>query len=100
MTSEPALLTYEDFQPAIGQEFNLRGDPAAAPFILLSVERLPDYGATEALRAPFSLTLRTTSIDPAQGLREFRNAALGDLDIFVTPVARDGDGLLYEAIFN
>jgi hypothetical protein len=52
-------------------------------------------------RAPFSLLFRNTSsfLFPQQTYR-MRHARLGELGIFLVPVARERDGFLYQAVFN
>lgn len=35
-----------------------------------------------------------------QGIRKLKHAKLGELEIFLVPVARDKDGYQYEAVFN
>jgi hypothetical protein len=52
-------------------------------------------------RAPFSLTLRATGLQPLpQAIYRLEHPALGALEIFLVPVGRDADGFLYEANFN
>ena len=35
-----------------------------------------------------------------QGTYQLSNAKLGDLELFLVPIARDQDGFQYEAVFN
>ena len=35
-----------------------------------------------------------------QGMYHLCNDKLGDMDIFLVPIGRDGDGYQYEAVFN
>ncbi len=53
------------------------------------------------LRAPFSLVFRSGSaIVLPQQIYRLKNASLGALDIFLVPVARDKQGIVYQAVFN
>ena len=52
-------------------------------------------------RAPFSLLFRNSSafLFPQQTYR-LRHTRLGEIGIFLVPVARERDGFLYQAVFN
>lgn len=52
-------------------------------------------------RRPFSLLFRGP-LDPQlrQATYRLRHAQLGDLEIFLVPVARRADGMRYEAVFG
>jgi hypothetical protein len=49
---------------------------------------------------PFALYFRCTSAGPPQGMYTFGNAGTGDIDIFVVPLGREPEGMIYEAVFN
>ena len=36
----------------------------------------------------------------SQGIHKLSHSILGDLDIFLVPIAKDNDGFQYEAVFN
>jgi hypothetical protein len=85
-----------DFRTALETPFSLPGGPAlrlvaAAP----NGERAPGMQ-----RDPFRLAFLGPA-DPVLPQRTYRleHAALGELDIFLVPVARDAGGTTYEAIF-
>ncbi len=49
----------------------------------------------------FSLLFRGSAADPlGQGMYRFEHARLGIFDLFIVPVAQDGTGRYYEAVFN
>lgn len=48
---------------------------------------------------PFAVVLRGAFTLP-QGIHRLRHPVLGEFDLFLVPVGRDRDGLLYEAVFN
>jgi len=53
------------------------------------------------MRAPFSLLFRTASqVHLPQKLYNLKNNKLGKLEIFLVPVARDREGVLYQAVSN
>jgi len=93
--------------PELHQEF-------FAPHVHSAFQAVPDggepfelelIGVVGRLRTPqqeaFSLLFHGPA-DPflPQGTVRLRHARLGELDIFLVPVARDGDGYQYEAVFN
>jgi hypothetical protein len=94
------LLTLEMFSDKIDQPF-LLDEPGAPPveFKLIEATALPNFA--KAARAPFSLffTTRGDVIWP-QRLYQLRNDALGSLTIFVVPIAKAGDVVTYQAVFN
>ena len=62
---------------------------------------LPERGFAGVMRAPFSLLFRSASkVLLPQQIYRLKNATLGILDIFLVPVARDKEGIIYQAIFN
>jgi hypothetical protein len=94
------LLTFEMFSDKINQAF-LLDEPGAPPiaFMLIEATLLPNFA--KAARAPFSLffTTQDGTIWP-QRMYQLRNDALGSLTIFVVPVAKAGDVVTYQAVFN
>lgn len=92
--------TMEDFEPAVGGEFRDLDRPDAAPFVLTDAAALPVYDYPGRQRDPFVLKFRAADPAPAQGSRRLGNAALGEVAIFLVPVERDGDAVLYEAVFT
>ena len=77
------------------------GNEEATPFILRQATALPDRSDGRLPRPPFVLMFAVA--DPTvrgQGNYELAHPTLGPIDIFLVPVGRDGDGILYEAVFN
>jgi hypothetical protein len=62
---------------------------------------MPEYAGGPASRTPFSLLFQTSEqhILP-QGIYRLNHDAMGDLEFFLVPVARDTAGVTYEAAFN
>lgn len=97
------MLTVDDFEPALGDTFTIAPSEssAAATLRLTDVVRLTATGGRVQARAPFSLLFVSGSADVLpQGLYPMRHPALGDFDLFVVPVGRRDDGVLYEAVFS
>lgn len=51
-------------------------------------------------RVPFSLTFREAGPHSlAQGIHRLGHESLGELELFIVPVAPDADGALYQVVF-
>lgn len=90
------MLTLEDFTPLVGAAFNLVDPPGE--LMLIEAEGSPTMAG--ALRLGFSLMFS----GPHQAALEQRihalhHAALGTIELFLVPVSRVGDTVLYQAIF-
>ena len=73
----------------------------ALAFTLTEARPLPERGFAGMTRAPFALLFRSESkVLLPQQIYRLTNATLGILDIFLVPIARDKDGIVYQAIFN
>lgn len=96
-----ATLTVEDFSPTVGTRYALDGGSAGPIELELASAQAVGKAWPGAQRAPFSLIFAGPS-DPAltQGTYALRHAALGDLDVFLVPIAGDEDGRRYEAVFG
>ena len=89
----------ETFRAAEGDAFAVRGpDGAPLELVLAEVRSLgPGYRDGEA----FALLFRGPA-DPVlpQATYALAHDRLGELEIFIVPVARGGEGASYEAIFT
>lgn len=94
-------LTAEDFQAQLGSTFDT-AVAAGRTLALELVEARVTGGAWKAGgRTAFALLFRGPAEAPLhQGTFRMRHAVLGELDVFLVPVARQADGFRYEAIFN
>ena len=96
------MLHKEDFARATNQEFDVFVGNEAVTMTLIGIEPFatPQGQAREA----FSLTFRSTSqLVLPQRIYAMRNRSLADaqrVDVFIVPVGRDKDGVLYQAVFN
>lgn len=97
-----ALLHWDDFAACLNNRFavqkeDLDDDGPVAELELIEVSEVRRGGPYEA----FSLLFRGPADRPLeQCTYHVRHHKLGDTDIFLAPVGRDGSGLLYEAVFN
>jgi hypothetical protein len=98
-------VTATTFAPAVGDTFVLAADDAGALELELLESRLhdPDAPAEDAsgARAPFTLTFRGPA-EPvlSQRIYHLEHPSLGELEIFMVPIAHDDAGTIYEAIFG
>jgi hypothetical protein len=96
------MLNREDFARAADQEFDLFVGEATIAVTLVGVEPLTTHqGMT---REAFSLIFRSaSSLVLPQKIYPMRNRSLADaqkVDVFIVPIGRDADGVLYQAVFN
>ena len=92
-------LTLATFEPLVGDAFTL--DAGAEQPLDLVLESAAQAGVRPGARDPFSLIFRGPA-EPMlpQAIYPLAHAGLGRLDIFVVPIARDDDGVQYQAIFT
>jgi hypothetical protein len=95
----PDSLTHATFAPLVGEVFVVEiGEDAPMPLTLASAVALPGHAARSD---PFEL--KFTGPGPAylnQMVHRLSHPALGTVEIFLVPVAQEGDRFLYQAIFN
>lgn len=93
------LLTLEHFAPTLNETYTASLDGMQIEFVLVEARALPRGGG--AMREPFSLLFRNTAafLFPQQ-IYAMRHPALGDVGIFLVPIAQERGGFLYQAIFN
>jgi uncharacterized protein DUF6916 len=94
------LLTLDHFAGCINETFAAHLDDVEVPFVLVEARPL-ETRAPNALRAPFSLLFRNGSafLFP-QKIYVMRHERIGEVGIFLVPVAQERAGFLYQAIFN
>ena len=91
-------LHYEDFVPHIKTRFQMQVDESTTLEIeLISVEDKSPSPRQEQFLLTFRAPLEAP---PQQSLYQLRHEKLGSGRLFLVPIARDGDGLTYEAVFN
>jgi hypothetical protein len=92
-------LTADDFEPLVGTVFRrVDDDGREARLRLAEVTR---RGRRFAERESFALLFRDPGeIGLAQGMHPLRHETLGEVELFLVPVARTDDGWEYEAVFT
>ncbi|CAM5482314.1 hypothetical protein MAUB1S_08093 [Mycolicibacterium aubagnense] len=93
-----AQLTGADFEPHIGTDFGVAEASVPLALQLLEVRQL---GTALRSGGAFALTFRGPLAEPlSQAIYPLVHPRLGRLDIFIVPVARQNDGMRYEAVFT
>jgi hypothetical protein len=105
MTNHPEAaappLTLELFQPEVGSTFTIAFTDDSFALALREATAVGYHDPQIHKRHPFALLF--VCPDPRvlqQGIYAIDHERLGKLEIFIVPVAADGDGVHYEAIFN
>ncbi|HZS06619.1 MAG TPA: hypothetical protein VFD58_17410 [Blastocatellia bacterium] len=95
MTEQP---TKEAFAENLRTSFRLHaGGPEPLEIELVSLTTLPSAPRQEQ----FSLIFRGPANSPLQqNIYRLDHDRIGSLEIFLVPIARDKDGVQFEAIFN
>ena len=97
-----AIVSYDDFAAHVGTAFLLTdGDQPPVPLGLTAATPLRPHAEASAMRAPFELLfLAAEQRVLPQSLYHLHHDAMGDLEIFLVPTARDDTGVTYSATFN
>ncbi len=91
-----------DFSPHLNQKFNIHvegSDPVEAE--LTEVSDLKSDTVDSSKRQPFSLVFVCQHNDPLeQMIYKLEHEKMGEITLFLVPVAQDDKGVHYEAVFN
>lgn len=94
------LLKLEDFSGCLNDTFASRLDDVPLEFVLLEARPLNQTGPTP-VRQPFSLLFRNTaSVLFPQKTYPMHHPRVGEVGIFLVPIAYEQAGFLYQAVFN
>jgi uncharacterized protein DUF6916 len=94
-------LSFEAFAGQLLQTFSLAIGESSVDLTLMEAKRQPDRTIAGLRSEPFTLYFKSRSQDVLpQQMYDFTNASLGTLSIFIVPVGREPDGVIYEAVFN
>ena len=93
-------LTYDTFAGRIGEKF--RDTESGAELSLAQVDDLTATARSvpEGQRAPFSLVFTGPAPVLPQSIRALAHDDLGELGIFLVPIAGDAQGVRYQAVFS
>lgn len=95
------LFGLDHFSKCLGEAFDLDMGTSSVALTLAEAIPLPETGIPGSRRAPFSLMFRSAlQIVLPQQMYRLKNRTIGDLDIFLVPVARNKEGIIYQAVFN
>ena len=94
------LLTVDHFTGCVNETFVAQLGDGTVDFQLVEARSLPAR-APAGFRSPFSLLFRNTAavVLPQQTYR-MRHGRLGEVGIFLVPVAMERGGFLYQAVFG
>ena len=94
------LLTLEHFSGCVNETFIASLNEGEIEFVLVEARALPTR-IPNAMRAPFSLLFRNIAVFLfPQQIYQMRHPSIGEVGIFLVPIAREREGFLYQATFN
>jgi len=97
MSTSKGVPTLADFSARTGAIFHADRDGQAFELLLTSTQDI----LTTDQQTNFSLEfVAPTDTPPEQGIYRLEDDELGSMDLFLVPVARDAEGLHFEAVFN
>jgi uncharacterized protein DUF6916 len=98
MMMDPSQYLVETFTPHVGSEFKAAVDGGKSLALAL-VEVQPGPSSPQVLQ--FSLVFRGP-LEPVlpQRVVQLQHPRLGELDLFLVPIAKEAQGIMYQAVFN
>ncbi len=94
------LLTLDHFAGCVNETFHAALNDGDIEFVLVEARSIGAAAPGQA-RAPFSLLFRNgAALLFPQQIYRMRHPRVGDVGIFLVPIAREREGFLYQAIFN
>ena len=95
------LLTFESFTSHLNSTFALKLGESSLDLTLTQATKQPVRPYLGMMREPFSLYFRSGSqVVLPQRIYPLAHDAMGRLEVFIVPVAREPEGIVYEAVFN
>jgi len=86
------------FSEQVGSTFEVMDVPPAV--FMLKLVRVVEHSKTEHNAAFSVFFLGALDRFIPQGIRKLKHAELGEMEIFLVPVAKTNEGFEYEAAFN
>lgn len=94
------LLTLEHFSGCVNEPFATRLDDVHLEFVLVEARPI-GTGTPHPVRQPFSLLFRNTAaVVFPQKIYPMHHPRVGEVGIFLVPIAYEKAGFLYQAVFN
>lgn len=95
------LPSFESFAGQVRATFSLSIGDSSLDLTLVDARRAPPRSIAGLRTEPFSLYFKCGNpVVLPQKLYPFSNSALGKMEIFIVPIGREKDGVVYEAVFN
>jgi hypothetical protein len=95
------IVQLEHFAGRVNEGFEVDLGTSAVAMTLVEAKPLPVNPFPGMLRNPFALLFNSSSpVLLPQRIYRMKNATLGVLEMFIVPVARNKDGIVYQAVFN
>jgi len=96
-----SILTFESFGPHVNSAFSLDLGATSVELTLTEATKQVVRPFPGMVREPFSLIFRSSSqVVLPQRMYPFRHEAMGKIDLFIVPIARDVRGVVYQAVFT
>jgi len=93
-------MTLEQFAGCVNETFYAALNDGEIEFVLVEARPI-EMRMPHPTRAPFSLLFRNSAafLFPQQ-IYQMRHPGIGEVGIFLVPIAREREGFLYQATFN
>ncbi|MGZ8833737.1 MAG: DUF6916 family protein [Thermoanaerobaculia bacterium] len=95
-------LTFDQMNQYVGSTFRAETAGRTIDLKLISAAKVMESEAARLRRTPFSLYFSGSGeLFLPQSIYRLRHEAFSEpLDIFLVPIKREGDGVIYEAVFT
>jgi hypothetical protein len=96
------ILACEDFEAHLDTVFTLIDpDGSTVELVLIGATANASFSRPGEARTPFSLHFKSAEgLVRPQYLYPLQHPEMGNLDVFLVPIAKDETGVTYEACFN
>jgi len=96
-----AFATFEVFAPFLNTTFSVGLGTSTVEMTLVQATKGKPVPYADMRKEPFSLIFKCASpVVLPQARYPFKSPGFGTMDIFIVPVGRDPDGIVYQAVFN
>ena len=95
------MAAYEGFAPYLNETFEVNLGASSVEMTLVQATKGKPRDWEGLRKEPFSLLFKCAKpVILPQRIYPFENSGFGKMDIFIVPVGRDRDGIVYQAVFN
>lgn len=93
--------TFEGFAPFLNETFSVGLGASTVEMTLVQATKGQTREWEGLRKEPFSLIFKCASpVILPQKIYPFQNPGFGSMEIFIVPVGRERDGIVYQAVFN